>query len=305
MKRILVVYYSQSGDAAAAVEAFVKPLRDAGATVTMEQIRPTVEYPFPWKSFGRFFDVFPESVLGRPPAIHPLSLSPDDRFDLVILAYQIWFLAPSLPVQGFLQSPYAKVLEDTKVITICVNRKMWHSGSETTKAALGRLGAIHLDNVVVTYRGPPWTTFVTVVRYLVHGRRDGLWGIFPMAGVGDEEVARLESLGTAVARQLDSLDGPSREPLLKGQGAVEVLHRSVVPEVVGWYSYRPWAWFVLFAGRFGKWARRAAIYLFLVYVFALVLVCLPVGLILSPLIYLFTNRAVPRYARWLAEPSGE
>ena len=164
MKRILVVYYSQSGDAAAAVEAFVKPLRDAGAAVTMEQIRPTVEYPFPWKSFGRFFDVFPECVLGRPPAIHPLSLDPDDRFDLVILAYQIWFLAPSLPAQGFLQSPYAKVLEDTKVITICVNRKMWHSGSETTKAALRRLGALHPDSVVVTYRGPPWTTFVTVVR---------------------------------------------------------------------------------------------------------------------------------------------
>ena len=97
MKRILVVYYSQSGDAAAAVEAFVKPLRDAGAAVTMEQIRPTVEYPFPWKSFGRFFDVFPECVLGRPPAIHPLSVNPDERFDLVILAYQIWFLAPSLP----------------------------------------------------------------------------------------------------------------------------------------------------------------------------------------------------------------
>ncbi len=305
MKRILVVYYSQAGDAAAAAEAFAKPLRDADATVVMEQIRPTVEYPFPWRTFGRFFDVFPESVLGLPPAIHPMSFGPDQRFDLVVLVYQIWFLAPSLPVQGFLQSEYAKVLNDTKVITICVNRKMWHSGSETTKAALRRLRAIHLDNVVVTYQGPPWTTFVTVVRYLLHGKRDRLWGIFPMAGVGDEEVARLEHLGAVVAGQLDSLDGPSAEPLLKGQGAVEVLHRSVVPELVGWYGYHPWARLVLLAGRFGGWARRLAIYLFMVYVFALVLVCLPVGLILSPLLYLFTNRSVSRYARRLAEPSGE
>ncbi|MHC4175969.1 MAG: NADPH-dependent FMN reductase family protein [Planctomycetota bacterium] len=305
MKRILVVYYSQSGDVTAAAEAFVKALRNAGATIVMEQIRPKVEYPFPWRTPGRLFDVFPECILARPPAIHPMSVDPDERFDLVILAYQIWFLAPSLPVQGFLQSDYAKVLDDTKVITICVNRKMWHSGSEAVKERLRQLRAIHIDNVVVTYLGPPWTTFVTVFPWLLQGRRDTLWGIFPIAGVGQQEVARLERLGAVVAEQLDSLDSPSKEPLLKGHRAVEIHNRSVVPELVGWYSYRPWARVVLFAGRCGRWVRRAAIYLFMVYVVLAVLVGLPIGLILSLVIHPFVKRRVSRYARRLAEPSGE
>lgn len=305
MKRILVVYYSQSGDVAAAAAAFVKPLRTAEVEIVTEQIRPTVEYPFPWKTFGRLFDVFPECLVGRPPDIHPMSFRPDERFDLVILAYQIWFLAPSLPVQGFLQSEYAQALKDTKVITICVNRKMWHAGSEATKRSLRRLNAIHIDNVVVTYKGPPWTTFVTAVRSLLWGRRDGLWGIFPAAGVGHDEVTRLERLGAAVAEQLETLHDPSREPLLRGRGAVEVIRRYVGPELVGWYTYRLWARFVLFAGRFGNWARRAAMYLFIVNVFAAVLVGIPIALILAPFLFPLLKRPVARYARRLAEPSGE
>ena len=66
-------------------------------------------YPFPWNLY-RFFDVFPECVNHEPPEIEKPQFNPDDKFDLVILAYQVWFLAPSLPIQGFLQSEYAKVL---------------------------------------------------------------------------------------------------------------------------------------------------------------------------------------------------
>src|SRR5574340_291737 len=282
MKRILLVYYSQSGDVAEAAEAFVRPLRTAGAEVVVGQIQSTVQYPYPWRTLGRLFDVFPECLLGLPPAIQPMAIGPDERFDLVVLAYPVWFLAPSLPVQGFLQSQYAKVLEGTKVITLCVNRKMWHSASEMCKERLRKLNAFHIDNVVVTYKGPPLATFVTILRSLLMGKRDGLWGVFPSARVGREEVARLERLGAVVARQLDTLDTAPGSPLLKGLGAAEVIERYVVPELVAWSMYRRWARLVLVAGRLGRWARRAAIYVFILFVFAAVLVGLPLAIVLAP-----------------------
>jgi hypothetical protein len=44
----------------------------------------------------------PECILGVPPEIEPPGFDPIEPFDLVVLAYQVWFLSPSLPVQGFL-----------------------------------------------------------------------------------------------------------------------------------------------------------------------------------------------------------
>ena len=50
-----------------------------------------------------FLDAFPESAHMVPPELEPLTLSGDEAFDLVILPYQVWYLAPSQPITAFLQ----------------------------------------------------------------------------------------------------------------------------------------------------------------------------------------------------------
>ena len=147
----------------------------------MEPVRAKTPYAFPW-SFWGFFGVLPDCVLGHAPDIEAPSFTPDDKFDLVILAYQVWFLAPSLPIQGFLASPFARVLRDTRVITLVVCRNMWHTASETMKRLLALAGAIHIDNVVLTDPSPPLASFVTTPRWMFTGKRDRFMG-FPPAGV--------------------------------------------------------------------------------------------------------------------------
>lgn len=305
MPRVLVLYYSQSGDVAAAAEAFSRPLRDAGATVVTEEIRATVAYPFPWRTFGRLFDVFPECILGLAPKIESPSFAADDRFDLVILAYQVWFLSPSLPVQGFFRDASAGVLKNTKVITLCVNRNMWHNASETVKKLLGRQEAIHLDNVVVSYAGPPWATFVSAIRCLLFGKRDGLGRLIPPAGVGPAELERLGRLGGVVAESLDRLDDPAVGPLLRGRGAVRVIRRYIGPEMVAWRVYRHWARLAVWAGRLGRPARSVVIHLFMLWVVAAVVVGLPFAMLLAPLLYPLVRGRNAHDAERLAEPSGE
>ena len=63
--RILVLYYSQSGDVTRAVNAFVEPLAASGAGIVWENLRPKTAYPSPWRSLTRFFGVMPDCVLGR------------------------------------------------------------------------------------------------------------------------------------------------------------------------------------------------------------------------------------------------
>src|SRR5438105_1722488 len=100
LRRVLVLYYSQSGDVATIAETFLVPIRNVpDVEVVVERLEPKAPYPFPWRTLSRLLSVFPECHRGGDgTGIRPLSIRADERFDLVILAYQVWFLAPSLPI---------------------------------------------------------------------------------------------------------------------------------------------------------------------------------------------------------------
>ncbi|MBD2433572.1 MULTISPECIES: hypothetical protein [Fischerella] len=303
MKRVLVVYYSQSGDVTRAAESFTKFLQKPEIELTWECIKPKDNYPSPW-SLYKFFDVFPECVNGEPPEIYPPQFDNDDKFDLIILAYQVWFLAPSLPIQGFLKSKYAKVLQNTKVITLVVCRNMWHSASEMMKKMIAEVGGIHIDNVVLTHQGPPLATFITTPRLLLTGKKNRFLGVLPAAGVRDEDIYALSRFGKRIANNLAALSDSSHQPMLKGLGAVEVNQRYVIPEVIGHLVYRPWAKIVRFFGKQGSWSRIPIICIFAVQL----IFAIPIVLIVSTVVqFLFSpliHKKIASYVELLKSPSG-
>src|SRR5262245_6344207 len=103
MKRVLVVHFSQTGQLARIVRSLVSPLAGASGEIEVveEIVRPRTAYPFPWPLL-RFFDTMPESVQLDPPELEPVAAQ--GNFDLVVLAYQVWFLSPSGPMTAFLKS---------------------------------------------------------------------------------------------------------------------------------------------------------------------------------------------------------
>jgi len=307
MKRILLLYYSQTGDAAEIARTFIGPLADLpDVEVVTESVEPVQPFPFPWGSLRRLLSVFPECQQGLGCTIQPLAIDRTKPFDLVVLAYQVWHLAPSLPVQGFLQSGDAAVLKGTRVITLCVCRSMWHAGSETMKRLLREAGAVHLDNVVVSHQGPVFATFVSVPRLLLFGKRDRAWGIFPPAGVSQTDLDRVRRLGSVVADRLKQSPAEwSHESLLRGAGAVYVKRRYVIPELIGQAICRFWARLVLWAARFGSVPRRLAEYGYMAMLLSMILCGMPVTLLLLLLASPFTHRWVERRAAELAAPSGE
>lgn len=303
MKRILVVYYSQTGDVKRMAEAFAAPLEAAGVEVVWEQLQPTEEYPSPWRNVHRFFNVMPECVLGMPPPIVQPRFDAADQFDLIILAYQVWFLSPSLPVQGFFGTEHARALRGRKVITISVSRNMWHRGSLKMKKLLAGAGAVHVDNVVITHQGPPWATFVTTTRSLFTGKRDRLWGVFPPAGITDQEAQRTQSLGEAVARRLDDWGDPSAGPMLRGLGAVSVNRRYVIPELVASRFFPFWARLIRLFGVPWRPLRHVGIFLFIHFLLLMIITGIPMTIITLPIVYPFVRKSMARYVSRLQEPS--
>ncbi len=150
-KKILAVYFSQSGQTRAIVESFLRPVIADGNEVEYLQIKTTHQFPFPW-SIPVFFDTVPESVNIIPTALEPWQTKLN-QYDLVVLGWQPWNLSPSIPFSSILQDEKFKALIKGKpVITISGCRNMWINAQEKNKKLLQAAGAKLVGNIALVDR---------------------------------------------------------------------------------------------------------------------------------------------------------
>jgi hypothetical protein len=304
VKRVLALAYSQTGQLSMIAGRMLQPLcADARCAVQLETLVPRREFPFPWPLF-RFLDAFPESALLAPGELQPLSIAADDSFDLIVLFYQVWFLAPSQPVTAFLQSPQARrLLAGKPVITVIACRNMWMMAHTHMSTLLARIGARHLDNVVLSDRGATLATLLTTPLWLLTGRRRCVPGL-PAAGVSARDIDRGIRFGRALRDALaaDRERGPG--PLLAGLGAVTAQPGLLVSERAGTRSFRLWGRLLRRAGPPGAWQRRPLLGAYLVFLVALILTVVPLSLCLQTLLRPLLRRRLARIKQDFEQPSG-
>ncbi|HEY8240687.1 MAG TPA: dialkylresorcinol condensing enzyme [Kiritimatiellia bacterium] len=299
MKRILVIYYSQTGQLRRILDSMLAPLGGAaGVEITWWDVQPAKPYPFPWP-VPRFLDVFPESVLMVPPELKPLPAPPREPFDLVVLAYTVWYLAPSPPISAFLQSPAADVLRGRPVITVVNARDKWLTAQEMVKDQLAKLGAKLIDNVAFIHAGNPLQHTVTTLRWMWTGKKEA-FGSFPAAGVSETDIRAAQRFGEAICRALEQGTLAAGGPTLKGLGAVSVDNSTVLQEEIARVVFRCWARWIRAAGRMGRIARSAMLLLFGACLLVLLLLAAPLVLLLMP----FLRKSLPARCTYYEQPSG-
>ena len=112
MKKVLAIYYSQSGQLKDIIDSFCAPLIDAGIEVEKVQVKLRNDFAFPWTT-KRFFSVMPDCVLGNPAELEPFTLK-ESSYDLIVLGYQPWFLSPSIPFNSLLHNTtFKNVVKNT------------------------------------------------------------------------------------------------------------------------------------------------------------------------------------------------
>jgi len=303
-KRVLVPSYSQSGQLSAVVEQIIAPLRESGEVdIHIEPLRPLRPYPFPW-SITRFFDAFPETALMLPQPLAPLSLRGDEDFDLIVLPYQVWFLAPSLPVTSFLKLPVAQqLLAGKPVVTVVACRNMWLLAQEKMKALLGDAGARLIDHVALIDRGSMFATFITTPLWMFTGRRHGWFGL-PPAGVPDEDIRRARRFGLALRDALAHDQERGHEPLLGGLGAAQADPGLLVSERAGTRSFYLWGQLIHRAGAPGAWQRKPLVILYALLLVALICTVVPVSALVQALLRPLLARRLAVLKTTFEAPSG-
>lgn len=303
MKRVLVLYYSQSGQLKNMVDSVTKPLKESGdVAVDYRQITPVKAYPYPWP-FYPFFDAFPEAIYMNGCDVEPLEDLADD-YDLIILGYTVWFLSPSIPVTGFMKSAQAKQLFKGKpVVTLIACRDMWVMAQEKMKQLLGDLGATLIDNVVLTDQGGSIYAFITTPRWLLTGKKDAFW-IFPPAGVSDRDLKASSRFGVRLLEALKGNEEKTKAPLLKNMGAVTVNGKLVGTEKIATRSFMIWGKLIQKAGKPGSFARKIVITVYALFLATLVLTIVPLNIAVRKMVYPFRKRAIEKGVAYYEEPSG-
>ena len=304
MKRVLVVHFSQTGQLTRVKQRLLSPLAEASDIELVEEVlRPRTPYPFPWPLL-RFFDTMPESVQLDPPELEPLRVRPGERFDLIVIAYQVWFLAPAGPITAFLKSEAGRALvRGRPVVTLIACRNMWLNAQEEMKKLIHDAGGELRDNVAFTDNAPTMATLFTTPAWLLSGKRDALPGL-PPAGVSDAEIAGADRFGRALLGALRADREKSGGPMLAGLGAARVDPRLIFSERAARRAFKAWSRIIRLGGRQGAIARLPLVAVFCVYLVTMVLAVVPASLLLQRLLRPLLARRLESQRAYFELPSG-
>ena len=220
-KKVLIVYYSQTGQLQQIAESFIAPFTSAGFDVEKVSIQPQKHYGFPWTA-DSFFEEMPGSVLGVSEPLQSFSFR-HEKYDLVIFAWQPWFLSPSIPATSLLNHPeFRKVIKNTPVITLIGARNMWLNAQEKVKLLLKDAGGRLVGNVVLTDRNQNYISGITILYWMFSGKKDNFMGVLPKPGVSDTDIANASVFGTTISNRLASGNFQNLQDELIRQNAVEV-----------------------------------------------------------------------------------
>jgi hypothetical protein len=136
--KALVVYYSLTGQAAAAANLAAEALRKAGAAATLCRVDFADPASRPKRPFS-FGDVKRWSDMAAQGKLFPISIDPTtalaSRYNLVILFSNTWQHHPCPPIRSLLALPeMQQVLRGTPFAVYVVSRRLWEKNASIVTA---------------------------------------------------------------------------------------------------------------------------------------------------------------------------
>lgn len=259
-KKVLAVFFSQTGQMEDIIHTFTSVFDTPGYTLEKVRIHPQTAFPFPWTT-KTFFEAMPHSVDGIPEALEDFEFK-ETKYDLIIVGYQPWFLSPSIPINSLLMHPRFKAIAaHTPVVTISGCRNMWINAQEKMKIRLQEAQANLVGNIALVDRHDNYTSLVTIFYWMLQGKKDRKWGIFPKPGVSDADVNGCAIYGQTVSKHLDNNDLGNLQKALVAQKAVDVKYYLMFIERKAGKIFKIWSGIIRKKKNKGPWLTAFKYYI--------------------------------------------
>jgi hypothetical protein len=222
----------------------------------------------------------------------------------VIVPYQVWFLAPSLPITAFLKHPVAtKLMAGKPVVTVIACRNMWLLAQEKMKGLLDACGARLLDNVVLVDPSPTMISLISTPLWLLTGKRQ-VFRWLPPAGVAEQAMLGARRFGLALRDALAKNEERGLTPLLSGLKAVDANPHLYLSEKAGTRSFYLWGKLLRAVGKPGQKRRRPFLILYVCFLIVLILTVVPLSLTVQAMLRPLLQRRFAVLKQQFDAPSG-
>ena len=287
MKKVLIVYYSQTGQVKSIIDSLVSGFTNTDRIqFDYFRIKPEQDFPFPWPS-DDFFDSMPESVKGIPVPVDMSDFPIYTHYDLVVLAGQVWYLSPSIPLMSFLLSNEAlDFFKGKNVITLYGVRNMWLMAHNRVSSALKAMNATLVGNIVLVDRAGNSVSVLTIIRWLLKGKK-GPSRFLPEAGVSGKEIAESSKFAKPVELALLSNDFSLMQHQLIQLGGVPIQFHVMSIEKTAIKIFRRFADFILKKGIAGEKRRLRRVRFFKYYLLIVIFLLFPFAALVFRLKKLF------------------
>jgi len=304
MKKILVVYFSQTGQLTEIVKSVLSPVeKSQDVSLVFEKLRPKKKFPFPWTS-QQFCDVFPESFQEIPCELEPFSFDSDDDFDLIVLAYTVWYMSPSIPVATFLQSSEAqKVIKNRPVVTIVGCRNMWLLAQEKVKTRIYDMGGRITGNIVLMDKALNLIGIVTIAYWMFTGKKDRCLKIFPRPGVSGKDIKEAKRFGHIILKNLLKDKINMDQTVLNEHGAICVLPSYIIFEKRIQKIFKIWSNFILQKGGPGDPNRQFRVRLFFYYLLLAIFLIAPLATLVSFIARIVSRKKIKEAVEYFSQNS--
>ncbi len=287
--KILIIYYSQTGQTKRIATELFKDSEHL-FEIEYEEIRPLKPFPFPWNSYA-FFDCMPETVLMEPCTLNLPSLM-DKHYDIVIIAYQPWFLSPSLPVSSFLQLPEVKkFLINKKVITLIGCRNMWINAQEKMKQLLITSNAQLIGNIVLEDKSPNLISVLTIMRWMFKGQKEAS-GLLPVAGIREYEFNNLKRFQPIIHRAVTTSNYTHLQNDIIANNGVTIKPSLILLEKRGNKSFNFFARFIKQKGNMGDIQRKPRVILYKYLLIIILFILSPISSLIAKIVSIINKKSL-------------
>jgi hypothetical protein len=296
VKNVLVIYYTQSGQLLDISKNITQELESSkDVNLSFYEIKLKNKFPFPWHKKS-FFNAFPETFLQVPFELedldNPLLNKP---YDLIILSYQVWFLSPSIPFNSFLTTDVAKNLfNNIPVITVIGCRNMWIMAQEKMKKLLIENNAKLVGNIALVDRHINHISVITIVHWMMSGKKTKYLGIFPKPGVSDKDINESSKFGSVIINNLFKINFDDLQKQLLEKGAVRIKPFLILMDKRANILFGKWAQFINSKGVANSDKRQPFIKLFSIYLSVAIWLIAPIVFLLFLFSFVFLSKSRKR-----------
>jgi hypothetical protein len=216
-RRVLIVYYSFSGQTQLMMQRLSAGMREYGIEVELERLQTVDQISFPFASWVQMARVMVLSFFRWRVPIRPVDRLDSAEWDLIVLAGPTWSYNPSGPVLTLLDHYGRCFGAGTRVLPFISCRSYWRTHYWGLQRILRRLGTEVLEPIVYLHSArEPWRTIGLFLQLMGRlPRLESSWfrRRYPRYGHSREQWQDALEEGRKVARQLLGIEDQTVLPV--------------------------------------------------------------------------------------------